>query len=193
MTNPAVLSAIDAELVRVENYVAQLRQKVRALLPDNSTVQGHQTAGPDTTPTLPVNLTTHGAFHPRGFCFRGTFQRCDSYIDIYLGLLRSIARHMPDAMQRTAFALQRHGRIRRYLAPEPAQLFQGKTADWARSHSCRVVDGWYADTNLSLNTMRQQVRRILRANGLCEGTDVVIVWNRRPVDAEHTMPSSRAH
>jgi len=182
MTNQAILSAIENELVRVEGYIANLRQKVHAALQQTTETTLGTTPPPLGMPTLPVHLTTGGAFHPRGFWYRGTFQRCDTYIDIYTGLLRAIALANPDALPRTADTLRRFGRTRTYLATDRAQLFQDQTPEWARSHSLSIADGWFADTNLGLVTMKKLMRRILRANGLREGTDTVIVWDRTPVN-----------
>jgi hypothetical protein len=117
------------------------------------------------------------------------FQRCHSYIDIYVGLLRATARDSSDAMPRTSAALRRHGRTRSYLAPEPAQLFQDQSAEWARSHSNRIIDGWYADTNLSLKLKKRLLRIILRANGLRKGTDVVVIWRNTPANGAGTRRS----
>jgi len=186
MTNLAILSAIEAELVRVEGYIANLRQKVHAALQQTT----NATPATPTTPTLPIYLTTSGAFHPRGFWYRGTFRLCNAYIDVYIGLLRAIALTEPDALPRTAQALRHFGRTRTYLATSPEQLFQHQTAKWARSHSIQVAEGWYADTNLSLVTMRRLTRRILQTNGLRDGTDVVILWNRTPVQSVPPQNSS---
>ena len=191
MTNQAILSAIESELVRVESHLAQLRQKVHALLQESPTMPNSERALVAATPSLPVSLTTIGAFHPRGFWYRGTFRQCNAYIDIYTGLLRAIAIADPDALPRTAEALRRFGRTRTYLATDRTQLFQDQAPEWARSHSLSIADGWFVDTNLGLVTMKKLTRRILQANGLREGTDVVIFWNRTPVHPASPPQSSR--
>lgn len=190
MTNQAILSAIESELVRVESYVAHLRQKVHALMQESPTTPNSGHAFAATTPSLPVNLTTSGAFHPRGFWYRGTFRQCNAYIDIYTGLLRAIALADPDSLPRTAAALRRFGRTRTYLAKDRTQLFQDQTPEWARSHSISIADGWFVDTNLGLVTMKKLMRRILQANGLREGTDIVILWDRAPVRLASPQQSS---
>jgi len=188
MTNTAILMAIEGELARIEANVADLRQKVFAALQQMDGPAPRAAATSPNDPDLPVHLTTKGAYHPRGFWFRGKFQRCDACVDIYTGLLRAIAHDDPEALPRTAAELRRHGRTRSYLATSSLQLFQDKTEDWARGHSRRLVDGWFLDINLGPDAMKRLMRRILRVNGLREVTDVVIFWNRTPV-----RPSSPPH
>lgn len=190
MTNQAILSAIESELVRVESHVADLRQKVRAALRQNETPpRGATTAAPE-APTLPAYLTTKGVFHPRGFWYRGTFRPCAAYIDIYVELLRAIAKDEPEALTRTAAELHRCGRTRTYLATSREQLFRNQTEQWARAHSRRIVEGWFADSNHSLDTMKKLTRRILRVNGLQEGIDVVILWDRTSAQPASLQQSS---
>ncbi len=185
MTNHAILSAIENELVRVENHVAQLRQKIHALSQDATTTLHMESAEAAGTPVLPVDLTPRGAFHPRGFLYRGIFHRCSTQIDIYIGLLRAIASGSQNAMARTAAALKCGTQTRSFLATCPTQLFKSQTPDWAAGHSRRVIEGWYADTNLSLQLKKKLIRRILRANDLREGSDVVIVWAREKMNDSH--------
>lgn len=179
MTDHAVLFSIEQELSRAETNLANLRLKVHATLEQLSAVAS---SAPPTHPTLPVYLTTKGAFRPRGFWYRGTFRQCGACIDIYVGVLRTLAQHDDDAMRRTAEGLRRYGRTRTYLATSCEQLFRNQPADWAHAHSRRIAEGWYADTNLGLAAMRKLMRRILKLNGLVEGTDIVILWNRSPID-----------
>ena len=180
MTNQTILSAIESELVRVESYVADLRQKVRAALNQIETPPRGATPAAPEAPTLPVYLTTKGVFHPRGFWYRGTFQRCAAYIDIYVELLRAIAKDEPESLTRTAAELHRYGRTRTYLATSREVLFRNQTEQWARAHSRRIVEGWFADSNLGLDTMKKLTRRILRVNGLQEGVERRDPWDRTP-------------
>lgn len=181
MTDTAILSAIDQELASVEGNVAKLRQKVRAIMQGGSAASdARENVDPD-APMLPVVLTQKGAFHPRGFWFGGAFHHCWTQIDIYIGLLRAIAEVSQEALPRAAAALRLRAHSRSYLATDPTQLFRGQTPEWARAHSRPVADGWYADTNLSLELKKQLIRRVLQANALREGADVIIVWTRTPV------------
>ena len=180
MTQTAVLSAIQQELVRIQTSIARLRERIAAVTeepPANHRQPGSGVHGPQ----LPVTLTARGAFQPCGFWFRGNFHRCETQVDVYLGLLRQIAALSQDAMPRTAEALRYEGRSRTYLATDPTRLFPDRAPGWARAHCRSVAEGWYADTNLNLNTKKNLVRLILQANGLREGTDVVIVWRRQRV------------
>lgn len=70
MTNPEVLSAIEQELVRIEGYVATLRNEVHALLASPVVEQGECQAA-QSSPRIPVYLTAKGAVHPAGVWFAG--------------------------------------------------------------------------------------------------------------------------
>jgi hypothetical protein len=192
MTDYTILSAVESEISRVEGYLVTLRQKVHAALEQLQVAGGVATYSSAEGPALPICLTTNGAFHPRGLWYRGTFRPCGTYIDIYTGLLRAIAQHDPEALPRTAAELRRHGRTRTYLAPSREQLFHNQTPDWARAHSRPIAEGWFADTNLGLDALKKLTRRILRANGLREGTDVVIFWERTPVRPAQRRPTPSA-
>ncbi|MCU0694836.1 MAG: hypothetical protein MUF54_25975, partial [Polyangiaceae bacterium] len=104
--------------------------------------------------------------------------------------LRAIAKDEPEALTRTAAELHRCGRTRTYLATSREHLFRNQTEQWARAHSRRIVEGWFADSNLGLDTMKKLTRRILRANGLREGIEVVILWNRTPAQPAPSQQSS---
>ncbi len=189
MSDSAILAAIESELVRVEGYVANLRSKIRSLRQDIAPPRGNPATNAPANPSLPVDLTTAGALHPRGFWYGGTFRRCSTQIDVYLGLLRAIAKSSDDAMPRAAAALHRGGRSRRYIANNPFALFRSRTPTWAAQHSAHIVEGWYADTNLSLDQKKQLIRDVLRAAGLRDGIDVVIVWHRTPAVPDHATPA----
>lgn len=179
MTHQAVLSAIEQELVRLEGYVSSLREKLHVLQAAaraNSADEIESSALPE----IPVYLTSKGAIHPSGFWFAGVFHRCNSQIDIYIGLLRALAQRSDDALPRAAAALRGLGHSRCYLATDRALLFPSQNDEWRRAHSRRVVDGWYADSNLSLALKQRLLRRIFRDSGLREGVDVVIFWRNTP-------------
>lgn len=53
-------------------------------------------------------------------------------------------------------ARPKHGRIRRYLARTPEELYPGR-ADLAREHSFKLKSGWYVGTNVS----QAQIERII--------------------------------
>ena len=191
MTHQAVLSAIEQELVCLEGYVSSLREKLQALQVAAPT----DSAGTTETrrlPEIPVYLTSRGAIHPSGFWFAGVFHQCTSQIDIYIGLLRALAQRSDDALPRAAAALRGLGHSRCYLAPDRALLCPSQTDEWRRAHSRRVVDGWYADSNLSLALKQRLLRRIFRASGIREGVDVVILWqNTAATGAAIGQPGDR--
>lgn len=191
MTNIAIVSAIDRELASLERGLVELRKRVRALVIPGSSAALVPEAEQPASPTVPVDLTARGAFHPRGFWYRGAFHRCSAQIDVYIGLLRAIGQESDDAMPRTAAALRLGGaRSRVYVATDPSKLFRQKSPEWVRAHSRRVADGWYADTNLSLKLKKQLVRKILRANDLRDGIDVTLVWARTRIST--AKPDSKA-
>lgn len=182
MTNPEVFAAIEGEITRIEGYLAALREKVHVLRVTMTSTPGESHSSL-AAPRIPVYLTSKGAVHPAGFWFGDAFHPCSSQIDIYIGLLRAIAKHSEEALPRGAGALRDLGHSRCYLATDRTQLFPSQTEDWAHAHSRRVVEGWYADTNLSLELKQRLLRRVFRANGLREGTDVVILWRSTPASA----------
>jgi hypothetical protein len=190
VTHPEVFAAIESEISRIEGYLATLREKVHALRATTASAPG-EIQGSVSEPCIPVYLTSRGAVHPSGFWLAGEFHPCSSQIGIYIGLLRAMAQHSEDALPRAAGALRELGHSRCYLATERRQLFPSQPEEWARAHSRRVAEGWYADTNLNLELKQRLIRRILRANGLREGLDVVIFWRNTRAGTVTDVPTDQ--
>jgi hypothetical protein len=119
------------------------------------------------------------AFLGMGYVYRGKRIRVWGQTSIYLGLLRHVLTEMPDQREAVATALASHGSRRRYIARDRQSLYVGKSVDWVHRHSVDIVDGWFADKNLSGAQMRANLHRALQAVGLRMGTDVIINWHAR--------------
>ena len=75
-----------------------------------------------------------------------------------------------------ASAANRNSRSRAYVARAREKLFQGKTAEWTRRHSRRLIDDWVVDTNMNPGQMRAILKSIVTAVGLVWGRDVNVNW-----------------
>lgn len=184
MTTRLPLPLVEGALERLEESVARLRRTVQVMRESQASVTADAALTGQPTPAIPIDLTQRGAFQPQGFWYRGRFRRCDTQVAVYRGVLECLARDMPEALPMIAQQLQAHGRLRRYLARTPEQLFPGHSPQWAQDHSVQIIEGWYADTNLSLDQKQTLLRRVLQAAGLQRGTDVVLVWGRTPVRSD---------
>jgi len=138
-----------------------------------------------------ATLPSQGGGEPflsMGYVYRGRAVRLWGQTSIYLALLREIFTEMPGQREPVANALASHGSRRRYLSRDRQSLFVGKSPDWVRRHSAEIVDGWFADKNLSGAQMRTNLRRALQTAGLRIGTDVIINWRSRWSRTRGTAP-----
>jgi hypothetical protein len=108
-------------------------------------------------------------------------------------LLRHIFTDMPDRREAVARTLASHGSRRRYVSRNRQDLYVAKSGEWVRRHSVEIVDGWFADKNLSGAQMRANLRRALRTVGLRLGTDVIIHWHARRDHTHQTTIDGLAH
>lgn len=128
--------------------------------------------------TKPSNSHTKLPTIGPGYVLRGQEVRHWNYIYIYLGVLRQLWQEFPDARDAMAEAMARCGVTRCYVARSVETLFQGKSMNWARKFSRPLVDGWYADTNMSLERMRRVLPMATKAAGLEWGKDLKVYWSR---------------
>jgi hypothetical protein len=68
------------------------------------------------------------------------------------------------------------------VSREQGLLFTAKSDDWIRRHSVVLVEGWYADTNLSRERIRTLLPVAVRAAGLRWDDDVKVFWRRTVVE-----------
>ena len=116
---------------------------------------------------------------PKGFDYRGRRYRCSTDIEIYLRLLALVIDDIPERVAYVVEALSRIGHTRTYLAKNRADLFMGRSAEWAARHSAEVARGWYADKNLSSAFIRRLIGVVLDAANLALDRDVAIRWSQR--------------
>jgi hypothetical protein len=112
----------------------------------------------------------------RGFEYRGQFFSGWSCIGIYLHLLKRLWTEFSDSREAMAAAANRHTRSRAYVARARETLFQGKSAEWTRRHSRRLIDEWFVDTNMNPGQMQAILRSMVTAVGLEWGRDVSVNW-----------------
>jgi hypothetical protein len=112
----------------------------------------------------------------RGFEFRGQFVAQWSCIGIHRALMRRLWTEFPQHRDAMAKAAGRTGRSRSYVARTPVDLFPDRSPEWSRQHSCRLMDGWFIDTNMNPKQMRTILRSVVAAAGLEWGKDVKVVW-----------------
>jgi hypothetical protein len=112
----------------------------------------------------------------RGFEFRGQFFAGWACIGIYLELMQRLWTEFPDGREAMASAANRNSRSRAYVARARGDLFQGKSAEWARRHSRRLVDDWFVDTNMNPDQMQAILKSMVTAAGLEWGKDVNVNW-----------------
>lgn len=112
----------------------------------------------------------------RGFEYRGQFFAGWSCIGIYLDLMHRLWTDFPDVRKTMAVAANSNSRSRSYVARVPGDLFQGKSAEWTRRHSRRLVDDWFVDTNMNPGQMQAILRSMVTAAGLKWSRDVNVNW-----------------
>ncbi len=129
-----------------------------------------------TRPASHADSTCRTALTDRGYCFRGQHFSASKKIGVYLGIVRAIWRDFPNLRDVIATEVKRASYSRSYFAKDRVGLFDGWPAWKARKHSVELMDGWFADTNLS----QEQMERVLKI-GVCQaglrwGTDVSVHW-----------------
>ena len=112
----------------------------------------------------------------RGVQFQGELRRMWNFIDIHLFVLRRLWAAVPDRRGAMAAAMSSRGTARRYVAEDRQRLFMGKPDVWIRRYSVELSEGWYADTNLSVERMRVLLPIAVRAAGWKWGEDVRVFW-----------------
>jgi hypothetical protein len=112
----------------------------------------------------------------RGVQFQGELRRMWNFIDIHLFVLRGLWAAVPDRRTVIAAAMSSRGTVRRYVAEDRQRLFMGKPDAWVRRYSVELSEGWYADTNLSVERMRVLLPVAVRAAGWKWGEDVRVFW-----------------
>lgn len=132
------------------------------------------------SPTQPV-VAASTVVH-RGVLFRGELRRMWNFIDIHLFVLRRLWAAVPERRGAIAAAMACRGSARSYVAEDRQRLFLGKPDRWIRRHSVELSEGWYADTNLSVERMQVLLPVAVRAAGWKWGDDVRVFWRPTPLN-----------
>jgi len=90
-----------------------------------------------------------------GFTLHGTFHPARNAIDALRQVFETLTQRDPSFPERFA-SLPKHGRTRRFLARDAAELYPGRP-DLARDCSIELSSGWWLSTNHS----RQSIARIV--------------------------------
>lgn len=87
-----------------------------------------------------------------GFMLEGKHYPRRSARDVMVSVFEALGAKDPAFFNKFA-ALPKHGKIRRYLARTPEELYPGRP-DLAQEHSERLSGGWYIGTNVSRSSIR---------------------------------------
>ena len=160
------LDQVEVAIGSAESWLATLEHRRDELI----TVLDAATR-PLPSPAAAVSRTIY-----RGVSFRGEITQFWDFIDIHLHVLRRLWRELPERRDAMAVAMAQRGTSRRYVSQERGRLFSGKSEGWVQKYSVRLVDGWYADTNLSVERIRTLLPTAVRAAGLNWGDEVKVFW-----------------
>ncbi len=129
----ADLCGYEPDLDTCSRYLSSVR-----MTPPASEPKTAEQRPPVTQPT-----SNGGSF---SFVWDGVRVGCSSGREVLLEVLRRLARRDESFLRR--FAARKHGRKRRYVAEERADLYPGRP-DLVESHSVELVPGWWMGTNYS--------------------------------------------
>jgi hypothetical protein len=171
----AEFDEVNAAMAAANTWMAslELRQHQLADLLDAAT-------RPTPAPAQPVAAAPK-VVH-RGVLFRGELRRMWNFIDIHLFVLRGLWSAVPERRGAMAAAMSCRGTARCYVAEDRQRLFLGKPDGWIRRHSVELSEGWYADTNLSVERMQVLLPVAVRAAGWRWGDDVRVFWRPTPLN-----------
>jgi hypothetical protein len=158
---------VDVAMAAAKSWMAtlELRRHQLADLLEEAT----RPPPPQTVPGVPKIIH-------RGVQFQGEVRRMWNFIDIHLFVLRGLWAAVPDRRGQMAAAMSSRGTARRYVDEDRQRLFIGKPDEWVRRYSVELSEGWYADTNLSVERMRVLLPAAVRAAGWRWGDDVRVFW-----------------
>jgi predicted type IV restriction endonuclease len=88
-------------------------------------------------------------------------------------------------------ALPKHGKRRRYLAPNREELYPGRE-DLALSHSYELAPGWWIGTNYSAASIRRIITMACDVAGLQLGKDVRLIEEQDTLVARANKARSTA-
>lgn len=119
----------------------------------------------------PAQSPPSGARHPIGFTLEGKFHPARNAIDTLRQVFEVLI--LKDSTFAERFAsLPKHGRSRRYLARDAADLYPGR-ADLSRDCSIKVSSGWWLGTNHSKQTIDHIIATACDVAGVANGSYLV--------------------
>ena len=124
----------------------------------------------------PSESVRNGATDEMGYALGNSFVPASTQISIYLGLLRELFEGYPEKREHMRRAVAGAGRNRTYIATDRSALFSGKDRDWVTKNSVVLIPGWFADTNINLQTKQRNLTSCAQAAGLRDGIDFDVVW-----------------
>jgi hypothetical protein len=119
----------------------------------------------------PVQRPSPVVGHPIGFTLDGKFHPARNAIDTLKQVFEALM--LKDVTFAERFAsLPKHGRSRRYLAKDAADLYPGRS-DLARDCSIQLLSGWWLGTNHSKQTIDQIIAMSCDVAGIAYGKDLI--------------------
>jgi negative regulator of replication initiation len=106
-----------------------------------------------------------------GFTFKGAFHPSRNAIDALRQVFELLSARDPTFAERFA-SLPKHGRSRRYLAKEAADLYPGRP-DLARDCATQLSTGWWLGTNHSKQTIGRIIWMACEVADMVPGSDLV--------------------
>lgn len=106
-----------------------------------------------------------------GFEFQGEFHACRNAIDTLKKVFALLISRDPTFAERFA-GLPKHGRVRRYLAKRPDELYRDRP-DLVSLCSEEIAPGWWMATNLSKWDIRKVIGMACDVAQLTDGRDLI--------------------
>lgn len=103
-----------------------------------------------------------------------------SYVGIYTKILKLLWEEFPKHREAMATAMRSRGHTNLYVARSPEALFPNQMPEYCLKNSHTLVDGWYVDTIIGRDRLRQLLAAAVGATSLVWGKDVIV--RLRPAD-----------
>jgi len=124
------------------------------------------------TPTTPSGISPVVDTSSIGFVLLGEKHAARNARDVLITAMEALAARDPSFLDRFA-ALPKHGRTRRYVARDRADLYPGRP-DLAQEHAHQLRSGWWLGTNLSRRAVERILEMACGVAGLSYGSELVV-------------------
>lgn len=169
------LSALETAIAAIQHYLAVAKRRSAELTAELAPAPTR--AGAESAHSRVPNKSLEAHRCRRGYDYRGETVRCHEKKGIWTGLMQQLLDDFPDKHADIVQALRSKGRNRSYLSSDRTTLFEKKDAAWVTSHSTKLHNGWYLDTNLEGERMLTLLRTVVRVLDLTWGKDVIVRLN----------------